>query len=242
MESSVRRRRENKGIRRWKTYVQVAIDSFNQTQPTITFSGVDGAGKSTIIERTKELLTEKYRHEVVVLRQRPSILPILSSIKYGKEGAEKRAADTLPRQGTNKSRVSSMIRFVYYLLDYLLGQAYVHWTVNRRGKLLLYDRYYFDYIVDSRRANINLGSKITAPFYRIIRKHQLNILLYADPKVILARKQELTESEITSLTQSFLTLFEKLQSQSPSQLYLPIQNIELEKTMAKIEKAFITKS
>ncbi|MEM6342338.1 MAG: hypothetical protein AAF927_00610 [Bacteroidota bacterium] len=241
MERSVRRRRENKGLSRWKHYLQVAIDSFNQSQPTITFSGVDGAGKSTIIEKTKELLTEKYRREVVVLRQRPSILPILSSIKYGKEGAEKRAATTLPRQGTNKSRVSSVIRFVYYLMDYLLGQAYVYWTVNRRGKLLLYDRYYFDYIVDSRRANINLGPKITAPFYRLIRKHEINILLYADPKVILARKQELTEADISSLTQSFLNLFETLQAKSPRQLYLPIQNVEIAQTMGKIEKAFITK-
>ncbi|MEL6651272.1 MAG: hypothetical protein AAFQ87_10760, partial [Bacteroidota bacterium] len=157
LETSVRRSRANKGLRRWRHYLKAAWDRYTDVQPTITFSGVDGAGKSTILERTKTLLTEKYRREVVVLRQRPSILPILSSYKYGKEAAEKRAATTLPRQGNNQSRISSLIRFAYYLLDYLLGQAYVYWPINRRGKLLLYDRYYFDYIVDSRRANINLG-------------------------------------------------------------------------------------
>lgn len=242
LELSVRQSQANKGLKRLRNYVEAAIDSFNQKQPTITFSGVDGAGKSTIIEQTKQLLTEKYRREVVVLRQRPSILPILSSIKYGKEGAEKRAATTLPRQGTNQSRVSSILRFAYYLLDYVLGQAYVYWTVNRKGKVLLYDRYYFDYIVDSRRANINLGSKITAPFYRFIYKHELNVLLYADPEVILARKQELSETEIMSLTKSFLTLFEKLQTRSPRQLYLPIRNIDLKETMSKIEDAFRSKA
>ncbi|MFK7922599.1 MAG: hypothetical protein AB8H47_11620 [Bacteroidia bacterium] len=242
LELSVRHSHANKGLRRIQNYVEAGIDSFNQKQPSITFSGVDGAGKSTIIEQTKQLLTEKYRREVVVLRQRPSILPILSSIKYGKEGAEKRAATTLPRQGTNKSRVSSILRFAYYMLDYLLGQTYVYWTINRKGKLLLYDRYYFDYIVDSRRANINLSAKITAPFYRLIYKHELNILLYADPEVILARKQELNETEIRSLTKSLLTLFEKLQTRSPRQLYLPIRNLDLKETMNKIEVAFRSKS
>lgn len=51
----------------------------------ITFSGVDGAGKTTILTKVKELIEDKYKKEVVVLRHRPSILPILSAIKHGKK-------------------------------------------------------------------------------------------------------------------------------------------------------------
>ncbi|RZK61410.1 MAG: hypothetical protein EOO59_05145, partial [Hymenobacter sp.] len=40
----------------------------------ITFSGVDGAGKSTVIEHVKERLEKKWRKRVVVIRHRPSVL------------------------------------------------------------------------------------------------------------------------------------------------------------------------
>jgi putative protein kinase ArgK-like GTPase of G3E family len=45
----------------------------------LTFSGVDGAGKSTILSEFKDRLEKKYRKKVVVIRHRPSILPILSA-------------------------------------------------------------------------------------------------------------------------------------------------------------------
>ena len=51
--------------------------------------GPDGAGKTTILTKVKELIEDKYKKEVVVLRHRPSILPILSAIKHGKKEAEK---------------------------------------------------------------------------------------------------------------------------------------------------------
>ena len=46
----------------------------------VTFSGVDGAGKTTIIENVKEILEKKYRKRVVVLRHRKRI--ILHLIHY----------------------------------------------------------------------------------------------------------------------------------------------------------------
>ncbi len=232
-------RPENKGISGLVNRFRWGRDYLRTPKaPTITFSGVDGAGKSTLLELTRKLLTEKYRQEVVMRRQRPSILPILSSFKYGKEAAETRAANTLPRQGGNQSRLSSLVRFAYYLVDYLLGQHLVAWKYNQRGRLLLYDRYYFDYIVDSKRANLTLSANFTRFFYRWIHKPELNILLYADPEVIISRKQELSETDIRQLTNDFLGLFNRLgqQSHGSNSIYLPIHNLEIEATMAEIEK------
>ena len=56
----------------------------------ITFSGVDGAGKTTILRQFKELLEQKYGRSVIELRHRPSILPILSAVKHGKKKAEQK--------------------------------------------------------------------------------------------------------------------------------------------------------
>ena len=229
----------NRGVTGVIHRLQALFDPFKASQPTITFSGVDGAGKTTVLELTRKLLEEKYRREVVLLRQRPSILPILSSFKYGKEGAEKRAADNLPRTGTNSSRISSLLRFGWYYLDYVVGQWKIWLTVNRRNKILLYDRYYFDFIADPKRANLVGISGLIRPLYTFVFKPRLNILLYADPEVILARKQELSEADIRQLTSSYSQLFDQLNANLRYSNYIKINNVDLDETMEKIEEALV---
>lgn len=204
----------------------------------ITFSGVDGAGKTTILTKVKELIENKYNKEVVILRHRPSILPILSAIKYGKKEAEKKTQEVLPRTGKNKSKVSSFVRFFYYLLDYVYGQWVVYFKHTSKGKIIIYDRYYFDFINDSRRTNIDLDSGFIKFFYKFVFKPKLNIFLYADPDVILSRKQEMDKESIVDLTNKYKSLFNEL-SNKHDQYYLPIENIEIDETMTEIENFLI---
>ncbi|MEM7368417.1 MAG: hypothetical protein AAF587_07415 [Bacteroidota bacterium] len=229
----------NKAFSALKHRILYGMDLFKRRNPTITFTGVDGAGKSTILYEFKQLLTEKYRREVVVLRQRPSLLPILSSFKYGKQEAEKRAANTLPRQGTNKNRLSSLLRFLWYFTDYILGQWYIEWKYNRRGKVLLYDRYYYDYIVDSRRANIVLSASWIRRLFAFVFTPEVNILLYASPDLILSRKQELSREDIEGLTERMLGLFSAYDQKYRHSVFLPIENIHLEETLQRIESAYV---
>ncbi len=201
----------------------------------ITFSGVDGAGKSTILEETRLILEKKFRKKVVVLRHRPSILPILSSFTHGKKGAEQRAANTLPRQGKNKSQLSSIIRFTYYFLDYFFGQWYVYFRYQMQNYIVLYDRYYFDFIVDPKRSNIQVNKQITQRLYHLLNKPNLNFFLYAPAHIILKRKQELSETDIHNLTSNYQLLFNKLSDQY-DQEYHPIQNINKKQTLHFIQQ------
>jgi len=231
--------KDNSGLRYFKNIAQYFGDTIksikNRRGFTITFSGVDGAGKSTIIEEIKTILTYKFRRNVVVLRHRPSILPILSSYKHGKEKAEKIAAVTLPRQGKNKSKITSFIRFAYYYTDYLLGQFYVKAKYHWRGYAVLYDRYYFDFIIDGRRSNIDLPKWIPRFFYKFIYQPPLNLFLYADPQTILERKQELPSESILELTQNYKMLFEDLaQDDVRNKDYIALENIDKEKTLKTI--------
>ncbi|MEM6806251.1 MAG: phosphotransferase, partial [Bacteroidota bacterium] len=204
---------------------------------TLTLSGVDGAGKSTLIGRLKERLEKKYRREVVVLRHRPSLLPILSSFLYGKKKAEQAAAERLPREGKNKSYLSSYLRFFYYLLDYFLGEIYI-WSRHRsRGKVILYDRYYFDFISDPKRSNLRLHKGFTKFIYRWIKKAEVNVFLYAPVEEILARKQELQASEIESLSHSYQELFEEFES-NYKQRYVNLNNVDLEASLDLIENLY----
>jgi thymidylate kinase len=213
-------------------------DIFFRKGMVITFSGVDGAGKSTIIERVKERLQNKYRKEVVLLRHRPGILPILSAIKHGQEKAEQIASVTLPRKGKNNNLLSSFLRFTYYFTDYVIGQVYIYFKYILRGKIVLYDRYYFDFINDAKRSNIQLNRSFVKALYRFIFKPKLNFFLYADAETILARKQELVAPEIDHLTGLYKQLFGQMSERYKDSHYKIIENKELDSTLNKIMNSY----
>jgi thymidylate kinase len=228
----------NRGIQGLLNKIEYLLDlvklTFKRSGIIITFSGVDGAGKSTIIEHTKELIEKKFRKRVVVLRHRPSLLPILSAITHGKEQAELKAASNLPRKGNNKSVLGSLLRFSYYYFDYLFGQVYVYFKYVRRGDVVLYDRYYFDFINDGVRSNIRLPKWLTKAGYKLVISPQLNFFLYADAETILSRKKELDAATITQLTQDYLLLFSELGAKSKNQ-YHPVKNVILGDSLQYIE-------
>lgn len=215
--------------------------SNNQKSKIITFNGVDGAGKTTILREFTELLEKKYRRNVIELRHRPSVLPILSAMKHGKKEAEKKTMEVLPRTGSNKSKLSSYIRFFYYLTDYILGQWVVFAKHSLRGEIVIYDRYYFDFINDARRTNIDLNSSFVKFFYKFVFKPEMNIFLFAPPEVILSRKQEMDEESIVNLTEKYKTLFDEFGQENKDQ-YVSIENINKEETMKTIEDIYVRTS
>lgn len=204
----------------------------------VSFSGVDGAGKSTILEATRRLLSEKFRRKTVVIRHRPSIIPILSSFIYGKSQAEKRAATRLPRQGNNSNKFKSFLRFAYYYMDYLLGRSYIFFKYQIRNYIVLYDRYYFDFIVDSKRTNLELDEDVPKWLYRFVQKPKLNFFLYAPVDVILQRKKELEPEAIQNLTQGYQSVFNEFGKKYPQE-YHSIKNIEKEETLNFISQKLI---
>ena len=206
----------------------------------VTFSGVDGAGKSTLLESVRDNLQMKYRQRVKVLRHRPSLLPILSSIHYGKKRAEIRTTNQLPRQGSNTSKLSSLIRFLYYYLDYLFGQFYIYFKYTLRGYIVLYDRYYFDFIIDSKRSNIVLPKSFLRLFYYFLFKPNVNVFLYAAPEIILSRKRELSSNDIQNLTAEYKALFEDFSKSGRKQQYMVINNTDLNHTLDLVMKECIS--
>ena len=204
----------------------------------ISFSGVDGAGKSTILEATRRILSEKFRKKTVVIRHRPSLIPILSSFVHGKKEAENRAATRLPRQGKNTSKVNSFLRFSYYYADYIFGRGYIFFKYQLRNYIVLYDRYYFDFIIDGKRTNLELNKGFTKFLYRFVQKPQLNFFLYAPTEIILERKQELVPEAIESLTKGYKSIFSEF-GKEYNQGYHSIENIEMEKTLNFISKQLV---
>jgi len=233
LEKQLAAQPSNQGFPKIKNQIRYFMDvireSLNNRGLVVTFSGVDGAGKSTIIENVKNELEKKLRKRVVVIRHRPSVLPILSVWTKGSQKAQSDVVASLPRQGQNKSKLSSFLRFSYYYTDYLFGQFYVWMRYTSRGYVVLYDRYYFDFINDGKRSNIELPKSLTKFGYRFLMKPDLNFFLYADAQTILARKKELDSATIESLTKEYKSLFEELSHSKNA--YFCIENIELKQTL-----------
>ena len=236
MKSLLTTHTENQGIKRIISFAKYGVDTIKDMMRfdgmMITFSGVDGAGKSTIIHEITEKITKNLRKEVVVIRHRPSVLPIISALRHGREKAEQISVSKLPRTGTNKSTLSSLVRFGYYYADYLFGQFYIYLKYVSRGKVVLYDRYYFDFINDSKRSNIVLPSWLVKAGYTFLIKPYLNYFLYADPEVILSRKQELDANTIVSLTEKYKTLFNELSEKHAGSRYISVNNVVREETIS----------
>jgi len=231
---------ENRGLNRIRNvffYVKDTLRTLiSGNGMMVTFSGVDGAGKSTVIEQTRHRIEKQLRKRVIVLRHRPSLLPILSAWTKGKTKAEQDAASVLPRQGGNQSYLSSLFRFAYYYSDYVLGQFYIYLRYIMPGYIVLYDRYYFDFINDSRRSNIILPEFLTRTGYRFLIKPRHNFFLYADPQLILSRKQELDPVTISNLTDKYQVLFHELNQKCTAPRYHQIENIDLQVTLNTVIK------
>lgn len=225
--------KQNKGLCFLRNLFNYCLDTLFRSFSrgfVITFSGVDGAGKSTIIENIKNIIEKQLRRPVVVLRHRPSVLPTIAVLFKGKKAGQS-FENTLPHTGTNNSRISSFFRFIYYFTDYFFGQFAVFIKYTIRGYVVIYDRYYFDFIEDSKRTNLLLPKKVTLFGYKLLLKPKFNFFLFADAATILSRKKELDEKVINELTINYRNLFNKLSKSSSSTVYKAIENKDMEQTL-----------
>jgi thymidylate kinase len=165
---------------------------------SISFTGPDGSGKTTVLELLKKEYSKVFA--VDVYHFRPNILPRLAFL-FHKAGLKKEVDEnySVPHRGKKSSKISSIIRLFYYIFDYIIG----YWKIVRpilfRQSVVIFDRYYTDIIVDSHRSNIFLPYKLIAWCRRLVPRMNYNILLTADTDVILSRKQELTGNEIEGI-------------------------------------------
>lgn len=228
----------NKGFKGFKNKLSYLFDTFRGFYSNkgfiITFSGVDGAGKSTVIEKIKFRVEKQLRKRVIVLRHRPSLLPILSVWTKGSARAQQDVLSTLPRTGENKNFLSSILRFAYYFLDYFFGQFLIYTKYVWRGYVVIYDRYYFDFINDGKRSNIILPEFITKSAFKLLIKPKVNFFLYADAEVILTRKKELNKETIDQLTSRYLAQFKELSNANSQSGYISINNTNLNETLETV--------
>ena len=160
----------------------------------IAVIGTDGSGKSTIIESVRKPLESALHNPIHYEHMRPNLLPSLAKL-FGKEINE--GPVTNPHASEPSSTISSLVRLTYYTLDYALG----YWLktrikIARRPCLFVFDRYYYDYLIDPYRSRISLPQWIIRFYGLFVPDPDLIICLGTDPKIIHTRKPEIAFDEV----------------------------------------------
>jgi thymidylate kinase len=172
----------------------------------ISISGLDGSGKSTLISDLHNYLQDQ-GFEVKVLRSRPMGFPLLSAFKHGLKGAELNAAKANHRDKITNNKLKSTVKFLYYYCDYLLGNVWLRFLKRKPRTIIIFDRYYFDYICDQSRFSIKISKSIVENLGRFIYMPEINIYLNTTKEKIYENRIEQSPEQIREASKSYLKLF-----------------------------------
>ncbi len=166
----------------------------------ISFTGIDGAGKSSIkeymIKNSNKYFTKNKCKEFY---WRPFLLPRIARL-LGTKG-QKEVVDGSGKRVVRHSLFTSMVnilKYLYYVLDFISGQV-KYFTQSHTGGLVVFDRYHFDNIIYSERFGFKISKKIMVFFDRyIIPQPDIQFYFNAQTNILYERKHEIDIDEINN--------------------------------------------
>ena len=198
----------------------------------VTFSGLDGAGKSTVIGYLVAALREEGRRCAVLhmnddvgiyaylRRLRDALLrPTMAGglHRTPRDGGARRAALGRVRSAARRVRNallwSRTLRRLIYPLDVLIFLAYRLYHEGMRGRVLIMDRYFYDTLVDVSDGRPSAWVRLLE---RITPAPDVAVFLDITPEESFARKGEYTMEYLRRRGSAYAELFSWL----PSPLHL----------------------
>lgn len=162
----------------------------------IAVLGTDGSGKSTIIENITPPLSDAFHKAVYYEHMRPNRFPSIARL-FGGDDSFGDGPVTNPHGSSTSGFFGSLLRWAYYMLDYTIGfflKIYPKKTI--RSCVWIFDRYYYDYLIDPRRARIKLPRWVLKTGQFLIPEPDIILCLGADAHAIHQRKPELSLAEV----------------------------------------------
>jgi thymidylate kinase len=177
-----------------------------------SFSGIDGAGKSTQIERLRQYLTEAgYRVTVISFWDEVATLTKLretSSHKLfnGDKGVGSPEAPISRKDKNVRSGPMTMVRLMLYTLDAMSLRRVAERALHADADFVIFDRFAYDEL-----ANLNLRNPLSRLFTHLlmaaIPRPDVSFFVDADPVAARARKPEYPLEFLRENRRSYLTLF-----------------------------------
>jgi len=158
--------------------------------------GTDGSGKSSIINLIQPVLEKALHSKIEYRHMRPNLLPSIAKLLRNSDTTNSKIVIN-PHNSNPSGPIGSILRLTYYSIDYVFGYwLKVYPSLIKRPCLWIFDRYYYDYLIDPYRGRISLPRWVIKTFGLLIPKPDLTLCLGADPAVIHKRKPELPLPEV----------------------------------------------
>lgn len=172
---------------------------FYPTGLLVVFLGSDGSGKSTVIEQVQKDLAPLFRR-TKSYHLRPH---------FGR-GVRGNTPVPHPHAQSPRNTIASCLKALLYFADYSIGYYFAILPRKICSTLVLFDRYFFDVIIDPKRLRYGGPRWIPAFLAKCIPAPDIIIFLDAPSEVLLTRKQELSASEMERQRHAYETLTHNL--------------------------------
>ena len=154
-----------------------------KTPRSVVFLGPDGAGKTTLMQLTEDLLSAEgidfaryYFAPGYMKRYRP--LPVAS-------------ITTNPHEGRQYGPGLIFLKILLLLFEFRMGLP----KVKRANNLVLFDRFIHDLLIDPRRYRMQRVRWWMRALLKLSPRVDLVVIITAPTNVIQARKQEVSPEE-----------------------------------------------
>lgn len=159
----------------------------------IAFLGTDGSGKSTIIEALPQALgIQDTPERLVYYHSRPYVLQPSKAAK----GLHVQDSCPNPHAEPPYGVLKSLLKLFFCVADYYLGYRFKVRRQLKEGKLVIFDRYYYDFYLDKTRYRMGIGDAWFRLTEWLIPKPDITFVLTGEAVTIWRRKQEMPLEEV----------------------------------------------
>lgn len=209
----------------WKNIFKAAYYTlrrkFEPSGKVLAFCGLDGAGKTTILDEMNDMFVRLLKSKKVFYGYwRPYVIPEIRELfgkKNSKAGVDKQAqkgVTVVEPEKKPKNQVVSFVKLCYFWLDYVLaGRKYG--SIHERGGMVLFDRHFVDMVVHPKRFEMKLPRWIILLMYKFIPKADYTFFMYCTPEEILKRKEEFSKEEIQQMMDDYMEVGKKFKNFVP---------------------------